>query len=149
MKHLFDVVDCLVERDGKFLIVQETGPGREGLYNIPGGHIDEDEMIAEAAVREVLEESGYQVELTGFLGVYQSILPERNLNVCGPCYLAHVVGGQARVSAEHPEVRWVSAEEFLQLAEAGHFWTRYMAQLMRDYMGRGAYPLGAVSSIRY
>jgi len=148
MRHDFDIVDCLVEQDGKFLIVQESKPGRENLYNVPGGHIIDGETIAEAAIRETFEESGYRVELTGFLGIYQSIIGAKQLNVAGPCYLARVTGGEARVSEEHPEVRWVTVEEFLALAADGRFWTSYLPDLMADYQRRGAYPLDAVSSTR-
>jgi phosphatase NudJ len=146
MKHLFDIVDCLVEKDGKFLIVAETGPGREGLYNLPGGHIDEDETIAEAAIRETFEETGYEVELTGFVGLYQTIMTD--LNVCGPVMLGSVVSGDVQVSDEHPEVRWVTADEFLELAVQGHFWTSYVGGMMRAYQERGAYPLDVVVTDR-
>jgi 8-oxo-dGTP pyrophosphatase MutT (NUDIX family) len=148
MKHLFDIVDCLVERDGKFLIVQETGPGRDGLYNVPGGHIDEDETLAEAAMREVFEETGYQVELTGVMGMYQSVFGDRGLNVGGMCYLGRVVDGDAIASAEHPEVRWVTTDELLELVRAGKFWSHYVGQLIDDYKRRGAYPLDAIFSER-
>jgi ADP-ribose pyrophosphatase YjhB (NUDIX family) len=148
MKFEFAIVDCLVEKDGKYLLIQESKPGRERLYNLPGGHVDGVETIAEAAIREVEEESGYQVELTGFLGVYQSIYPEKQLNIAGPVFLAEVVGGEARVSKEHPEVRWVTRDELLELADSGKFWTTYVPRLIHDYLRRGAYPLDAVSSKR-
>jgi 8-oxo-dGTP pyrophosphatase MutT (NUDIX family) len=144
----FAIVDCLVEKDDKYLLIQESKPGREGLYNLPGGHIDDVETIAEAAVREVEEESGYQVELTGFLGVYQSVYLEKQLNVGGPVFLAKVIGGDARITEEHPEVRWVTRDELLELADSGRFWTTYVPRLIHDYLRRGAYPLDAVSSKR-
>lgn len=64
------LVSVVVEQEGKFLLVQESKPGRERLYNVPGGHVEGHETLQEAAVREVKEESGYDVELTGLLGVY-------------------------------------------------------------------------------
>jgi ADP-ribose pyrophosphatase YjhB (NUDIX family) len=149
MKFEFAVVDCLVEKDGKFLIVQESKPGREGLYNLPGGHIDNDETLAEAAVRETAEETGYSVELTGFIGIYQSVFSSKQLNISGPAFLAKVVGGEARSTQEHPEVRWVTTDEFLELYAAGKFWTSYPERLMQDYVRRGAYPLEAVVSQKY
>jgi 8-oxo-dGTP pyrophosphatase MutT (NUDIX family) len=148
MKFDFAIVDCLVEQDGKYLVIQESKPGREGLYNLPGGHLDDVETIAEAAVREVEEESGYQVALTGFIGLYQTVLPDKRLNVAGPVFLAKVTGGAATASAEHPEVRWVTADELLMLAEQGKFWTSYPPDMIRDYLRRGAYPLDAVFSSR-
>jgi len=146
MKFEFAIVDCLVEQDGKFLIMQEGKPGREGLYNLPGGHVDDSETIAETAIREVEEETGYQVELTGVLGTYQSIFPAKQLNVCGPVFLARVTGGEAKISKDHPEVRWVTADEFMKLCDEGKFWTIYSKRLMQDYLRRGAYPLDAVFS---
>jgi ADP-ribose pyrophosphatase YjhB (NUDIX family) len=148
MKFEFAIVDCLVEKDGKFLIIKESKPGRDDLYNLPGGHVDGDETLAEAAIRETEEESGYIVGLAGFMGVYQSIYTEKQLNVSGPVFLANVIGGKARTTAEHPEVRWVTIQELLHLYDAGRFWTTYPKQLMQDYMRRGAYPLDAVSSTK-
>lgn len=146
MKHDFDITGCLVEKDGKFLIVQESKPGRTGLYNLPSGHIDDLETVAEATIREVEEESGYKVELTGFIGVYQSIYPDANLNVSGPVFLAKVVGGDARPTSKHPEVKWLTPEEMLELHAAGKFWTKYPAIAVQDYLRRGRYPLEVMSS---
>lgn len=149
MKHDFNITSCLVEHEGKFLIVGEDGRGRGGLYNFPGGHIDDLETLAEAAVREVKEESGYEVELTGVLGVYQSIYNEKQLNVGGPVFVGKLVGGEATTSAAHPEVRWVTADELRQLVQDGKVWTKYPIVALEDYLRRGAYPLELVSSLRY
>lgn len=149
MKHEFAITGCLVEKDGKFLLVQESKPGREGLYNLPSGHIDDLETVAEATIREVEEESGYKVELYGFIGIYQSVFPHNNLNVSGPVFLGKVIGGEARPSAQHPEVRWVTAAELLSLSEAGKLWTKYPPIALRDYLRRGSYPLDAMSSVVY
>lgn len=146
MKLEFAVVDCLVEQDDKFLIVQEGRPEREGRYNLPGGHIDGAETLAEAAVREVREETGYEVELLGFLGIYQSVFVDRGLNIGGPAFLGKVVGGELQVSDAHPDVKWVTADELFAMAERGEFWTTYPPILLQDYLRRGAYPLELVSS---
>lgn len=149
MTYEFAITACLVEQNSKFLIVQESKPGRTGKYNLPSGHIDDFETIEAATIREVLEESGYEVALTGFIGLYQSIYPDRQLNVGGPVFLGKVTGGQATPSAEHPAVRWVSADELLNLYASKKFWTTYPPIALRDYLRRGAYPLDAVSSMQY
>lgn len=149
MKFDFAIVGCLVEHEGKFLLVKESKPGREGLYNVPSGHIDNDETLAQAAVREVLEESGYHIELTGFLGFYQSIYPENHLNVGGVVFAAKVIGGDATPSEVHPEVSWFSPQELMQLSQDGMVWTQYPPIALEDYLRRGVYPLDTVSSQRY
>lgn len=149
MKFEFTIVDCLVEQDEKFLIVQEGKPGREGRWNLPGGHLEGVETVAEAAIREVKEETGYDVELTGFLGLYQSVFRDKQLSVAGPIFLGKVIGGELRTSPDHPAVRWVTAEELLGMAVFGQFWTKYPPILVKDYQRRGAFPLELVSSIKY
>lgn len=142
------ITDCLVVQNGKFLIISEGKPGREGKFNLPGGHVEPDESFAAAAIREVLEESGYQVQVTGFLGIYQHIYEDRQVNVGGPVFVAEVTGGDAKPSAEHPEVKWVTADEAAQIERDGLFWPVHPAKVIADYQRRGAYPLDAVQSTR-
>lgn len=64
------VVACVVERDGKFLLVEER-IGGELRFNQPAGHWEPGETLIEGAIRETREESGWEVEPTDFLGVYE------------------------------------------------------------------------------
>jgi len=61
------VVAVYIEQDSKVLMVQEKGQAW-GLWSVPVGHIDEGETLEETAKREVKEETGYTIELTGNLG---------------------------------------------------------------------------------
>ncbi len=63
-------VATVVPREGKFLLVEETVRSQLVL-NQPAGHLDPDETLQNAAVRETLEETGWDVELTGLLAVQQ------------------------------------------------------------------------------
>ncbi len=63
-------VATVVPRDGRFLLVEEEVRGRIVL-NQPAGHLDPDETLHAAAIRETLEETGWEVELTCLLGVQQ------------------------------------------------------------------------------
>ncbi len=63
-------VATVVARDGRFLLVEEMVGGRRVL-NQPAGHLDAGESLQQAAVRETLEETGWTVALTHFLGVQQ------------------------------------------------------------------------------
>jgi len=63
-------VATVVPRDGRFLLVEENVRGRVVL-NQPAGHLDPDETLHAAAVRETLEETGWHVTLTCLLGVQQ------------------------------------------------------------------------------
>lgn len=63
------VVAAVVEREGRYLIVEETIAGALAL-NQPAGHWEPGESLFEALVREALEETGWDVRPTGFLGTY-------------------------------------------------------------------------------
>lgn len=61
-------VATVVEKDGKYLMVYEYRSDR-WVYNQPAGHIENGEGIVEAAVRETLEETGWQVAPTAVAGI--------------------------------------------------------------------------------
>jgi 8-oxo-dGTP pyrophosphatase MutT (NUDIX family) len=61
--------------DLEFLMVEEGIEGRS-VFNQPAGHVEYGETIADAAIREALEETGWQVKLRAFLGIYVLRIPE-------------------------------------------------------------------------
>ncbi len=63
-------VATVVVRDGRLLQVEESIAGALVL-NQPAGHLEPDESLLQAALRETLEETGWQVRLTAFIGAYQ------------------------------------------------------------------------------
>ena len=63
-------VACIVPQQGKFLLFEENVRG-EIVLNNPAGHLEPDESLPDAAVREALEETGWRVDLTHLVGVYQ------------------------------------------------------------------------------
>ena len=63
-------VACIVEREGRFLLVEERASEGGLVLNQPAGHWEEGETLHAAALRETLEESAWEVELTALLGLY-------------------------------------------------------------------------------
>lgn len=62
-------VATLVAREGRLLLIEESARGQRVL-NQPAGHLEPGESLAEAAVRETLEETGWTVRLTDFVGAW-------------------------------------------------------------------------------
>lgn len=86
------VAGCVVRRDdGKFLMVQEKQPKVYGLWNIPAGHVDKEETIEAAAIREAQEETGYKLKLLYKVKVYHRSVNEPVFHA----FKAEIVGGGA------------------------------------------------------
>lgn len=134
-------VATIVQQDGRFLMVEEDDAGRR-VFNQPAGHLEDNESLLEAARRETLEETGWQVELTGFLGIYHY------RSVTGTTYIRHCFTALAAHKTDRPidsvihAVHWLSAEEIL----ATDFPARSIAvqQVLRDYQQRNPLPLEAI-----
>lgn len=138
-------VATVVERDGRFLFVYEDADGHR-VYNQPAGHLDPNETLVEAAVRETLEETRWRIEPTALLGIGLYRAPAN-----GVTYLRHTFA--ARALEEHPErdldegiiePRWLTREE---LAERRSEWRSPMVmQAVDDYLSGKRYPLELLSS---
>ena len=63
-------VATIVVEGGRLLMVEET-VGGQLVLNQPAGHLEPDESLLDAALRETLEETGWDVRLTAFVGAYQ------------------------------------------------------------------------------
>ena len=75
------------DQQGRFLLVEERIDG-ETVFNQPAGHIEEGEAVTEAAVREALEETGWDVEPQAFLGMYRYIAPANGITYFRFCFIA-------------------------------------------------------------
>ncbi len=83
-------VSAVVEKDGKFLIVEERSSGKV-VINQPGGHIEAGETPEQATEREALEESGCSIQVSGLLGVYLWIHPQSRQNFLRIAYTAELL----------------------------------------------------------
>ncbi|MEU4229051.1 NUDIX domain-containing protein [Nonomuraea sp. NPDC026600] len=108
----------VVDDEGRILLQKRTD---NGLWALPGGGMDLTESVPQAAVREVKEETGYDVEVTGMAGLYtdaRHIIAysdgevRRQFNIC---LTARVIGGALAISDESTDVRWVSPDEIEDL----------------------------------
>lgn len=71
-----DVTVATVVVDGGRLLVVEESVGGRLVLNQPAGHLEPDESLLEAALRETREETGWDVRLTAFVGAYQWKAPD-------------------------------------------------------------------------
>lgn len=113
------VVVALVQDGGRVLMVQESKARVAGTWNLPGGRVEPGEAVVDAAVREVREEAGLDVELTGLLFVDQVLTDDDG----SESRLRFVFQGEARSrqlksEADEHSLRaaWVMRDEIANLS---------------------------------
>jgi 8-oxo-dGTP diphosphatase len=101
------VVGAAILRDGRVLAARRTAPAAAaGRWEFPGGKVEPGEAREAALVREVVEELGCRVEVTGWLAGQVPIGESHILAVA----LAQLVDGEPD-PVEHDVVRWLAASE--------------------------------------
>ncbi len=114
-------VATVVVRDGRLLCVEERANGRGLVLNQPAGHLEPDEGLADAALRETLEETGWDVRLTAFVGAYQWKAPETDRHYLRFAFLAEPLRHHPERPLDEGIVRalWLAPAE-LQAQAARH-----------------------------
>ncbi len=70
------IVGGIIEKDGKYLLVQEAKKKCYEKWNFPAGHLDFNESLEQGAIREIKEETGCDVELDGICYIANRILED-------------------------------------------------------------------------
>jgi 8-oxo-dGTP pyrophosphatase MutT (NUDIX family) len=111
-------VAVVVERDGRFLLVEEMSDRSEVVINQPAGHVEQGETLEQAAIREALEETGWDVTLTAFLGLYVYTPPHKpDLTYYRACFLATATHHHSARPLDTGILRavWLSPEDIADL----------------------------------
>ena len=104
--------------DGKILLTK-----REDfeVWCLPGGHVEDGESMARAAVRETLEETGVEIELSHLVGLYYRQHNWNGLAMHVACFAAHPVGGSLRPQLEEVlELRYCAPDALPAEILSGH-----------------------------
>ncbi|HBY92665.1 MAG: NUDIX domain-containing protein [Ardenticatenaceae bacterium] len=91
---------AVVERDGQLLLIRRANPPLQGYWAPPAGHVEIDESVEAATIRETHEEAGVEVALDGLVGVYS----QADVGVLIIAYRGRVIGGEARAGEDAAEV---------------------------------------------
>ena len=101
------VVGAAIVRDRALLAARRTTPPHTaGRWELPGGKVEVGEDPADALVREIGEELGCRVEVTGWLEGEQPIGSTHVLRAA----LCRLTEGEPRAGGDHDEVRWLAGD---------------------------------------
>ncbi len=105
-------VAAVIERDGRFLLVEEeTADGVR--FNQPAGHLDAGESLVEACVRETLEETGWHFRPRALIGIYQWPRPQGDITYLRFAFAGDLLGHDADRPLDDGIIaaRWLGSDE--------------------------------------
>ena len=108
------IVGGIVKKDNKYLLVQEAQEKCRGKWNIPAGHLDPNETIFEGAKREIFEECGYKVNLTGVAYIGNKVLVDDEFVAF--VFTTEIIGGEINYDTnEILDVKWFTYDEIINM----------------------------------
>ncbi len=122
--HLVSVAALVTNEENQILLVKSPWRG----WEYPGGLIEPGESFEAALKREVREESGVEIQITGFVGICKNV--ERN--IVNIDFTARYLGGSLTTSEESTEVGWFAAEEAMNIITFPLTKKRLRQMLSRD-----------------
>ncbi|MCR4510137.1 NUDIX hydrolase [Pseudomonas sp. GLN_6] len=136
-------VATVVEDQGRFLLVEEMADNR-AVFNQPAGHLEADESLIQAALRETLEETGWDIELTGVVGIYLYTAPSNGITYQRVCFAGKVLQHRP----DHPlddgiiGPRWLTRDELA--AEPERWRSELVLRCIDDYLSGQHFALSLI-----
>ncbi len=136
-------VAAVVEKQGKFLVVEEMSNDRL-VYNQPAGHLDPDETLVQACVRETYEESGWHVEVTNFMGISKYVAPHKDTIYYRFTFIAKALShdAQAKLDEGIQQALWLSFDELKQ--QKDKLRSPLVLKDIEQYLNGQSYPLSLI-----
>lgn len=123
-KHIVSAATIVINEDNELLLIR--GPRRG--WEMPGGQVEEGESLKEAAIRETKEETGIEIEVIKFCGIFQNV----SKSICNTLFLAKPVGGELTTSPESLEVGYYPIDRALEMVTYKNFRERIESCLDED-----------------
>jgi ADP-ribose pyrophosphatase YjhB (NUDIX family) len=139
-------VAAIIERDGKFLLVEEeTADGL--LFNQPAGHLEDGETLVAGVSREALEETAYHFKPTGLLGVYHWKHPKKDITYLRFAFVGEITGHEPERPLDHGILRaaWMTPDEIRATRERHR--SPQVLTCIEHYLAGQRYPLSVVTHL--
>ena len=137
-------VAAVVERDGRFLLVEEeTNSGV--VLNQPAGHLEEGESLAAGAIRETLEETGWHFVPLTLLGIYRWRSPGNGVTYLRFAFTGELTGHEPDRPLDTGILRalWLTPAEIAR--EQARHRSPQVLRCVQDYLAGTRYPLACLA----
>lgn len=139
-------VAAVVQRDDCFLLVEEAVDNGVVL-NQPAGHLEENETLVQAVVRETLEETAWHFRPEALLGVYRWLSPRNQVTYLRFAFTGSLLRHEPQRPLDHGILRtvWMTPEAIRQSA-ASHR-SPQVLRCVDDYLAGVRYPLTSLHDL--
>ncbi|HHC72247.1 MAG TPA: NUDIX hydrolase [Thiotrichales bacterium] len=140
-------VAVVVEKEGRFLLVEEATDGDRVVYNQPAGHVEPEEELLAAAVRETREETGWEVEPVALLGLYRYHSPWNGVTYHRVCFVARPLSHDREMALDEGILRaaWLSRDEIASRPE--RLRSPLVLRVIDDYLAGRRHPLDVIREV--
>ena len=135
----------VLRQQDKFILIQEVRHEKAGFYNLPAGTLEIDEDFVKCITREAKEETGVEVNLDYFVGIYQTVIGTGS-NVVFLVFAGSAPKDVVLHSEEHKIIKPFSYDEIVALDEAGKLRSPIVRKSIEDYRDGQRLPLATVQS---
>ncbi|WP_231657457.1 MULTISPECIES: NUDIX hydrolase [Halomonadaceae] len=137
-------VACVIQRNDHFLMVEEARGGRQTVFNQPAGHVEPGEGPMVAILREVQEETAWQVTLTDYLGLYVFHTPE-GLTFHSHGFIATPdVMLSSPIDSDITATHWLTLNDIKALGNAGRLRSPLVLKRIENAINGQCYPLAVI-----
>ena len=146
-ENLHVTVAALIEEGQRFLLVEESIQGQL-VYNQPAGHLEEDETLYEAVIRETREETAWGFVPQYITGIYQWTQPQSRQTFMRICFAGQHEDFKAEHTLDSGIVRavWLSRAEIL--ARQAQLRSPLVLKCIDDYLQGRRFPLDLIQHIQ-
>ncbi len=142
-------VASICEKDGKFLVVEEVSKKTgKTVFNQPAGHVELNEPIIDAVVRETLEETSWSIKPTSIVGIYQNIVDVQgqSRHYCRVCFTCDVIEKTTLdIDPDITAAHWLTADEILNLPNPR---SSMVKKCLEDYLAGKRFSLDILTTLR-
>ena len=104
-------VDVIIEQDDRLLLIKRKNEPFKFLYAIPGGFINECELVEAAAVREIREETSVDIILLDILGVYSKPNRDPRGHVISVVFVGKITSGVPKAGDDANSYEWLRMDD--------------------------------------
>jgi 8-oxo-dGTP pyrophosphatase MutT (NUDIX family) len=139
-------VAAVVERDGKFLLVEER-VGNRMVFNQPAGHVERGEQFLDAVIRETLEETAWTFQPQALTGIYFWEQTEKQRSFLRVCYSGDVIEHDPHRPLDRGIERAVWLDRDQIVARSARLRSPMVLRCIDDYLDGARYPLDVAKHI--